>query len=186
MTSMRIIVSGLTASGKSTLARGLSKSLGLEYFSASSKLREIMPPREFEFWESQKGLDAIRFRLKHPQYDKALDNYIVRNVRTQTNIILDSWVASWKVNAPSTIKIYLKVDVKERARRVSERDGIKFGPALKFMKEKDRLTAKVYMNIYGIDIANDLTPFDLVVDSTHLQVEELRKLCLNYIILQKK
>jgi cytidylate kinase len=78
------------------------------------------------------------------------------------------------------------VDVEERARRVSERDGIKSSPALKFMKEKDRLTAKVYMDIYGIDIVNDLTPFDLVVDSTHLQIEELRKLCLSYIKLQEK
>ncbi len=182
---MRIIISGLTASGKSTLSHGLSESLGLEYFSASSKLRELMPPREFEFWESQKGLDAIRFRLKHPQYDKALDNYIIRNIKTNDNIILDSWVAPWKVNVPSTIKIYLKVDVEERARRVSKRDGIESASALKLMKEKDRLTAKVYKNIYSIDIIKDLTPFNFVVDSTHLQKEELHKLCLNYISLQK-
>lgn len=183
---MRIIISGLTASGKSTLAKGLSRSLGLEYFSASSKLREIMPPREFEFWESQKGLDAIKFRLKHPQYDKALDNYIIRSVKKKRSIILDSWVASWKVNVPGTIKIYLRVDLEERARRVSKRDSIPLGSALKFMKQKDRLTSKVYSDIYGIDIVNDLTPFNLVVDSTNMQIKELRKLCLNYIRLQGK
>ncbi|MCL5009412.1 MAG: cytidylate kinase family protein [Candidatus Parvarchaeota archaeon] len=178
---MRIIISGLTASGKSTLARSLSKSFKLEYFSGSSKLKELIPKEHFEFWESKKGLDAIRFRLKHPQYDRSLDNYIIKNIKARDNLILDSWVASWKVNLPGIIKIYLKVDIKERVRRVSERDGISIAAASKFMREKDRLTSKIYRDIYGIDVLKDLTPFDLVINSTYLSADELRRLCVHYI-----
>ena len=77
---MRIIISGLTASGKSTLAIGLSHELELEYFSASSKLRDILPPKDFQFWESKKGIDIVKFRLKNPKYEKS----IVRKRKTKT------------------------------------------------------------------------------------------------------
>jgi predicted cytidylate kinase len=184
---MKIIISGLTASGKSTLAKGLSSALGMEYFSGSTKLREFMPPKEFEYWESQKGLDAIKFRLKHPKYDRLLDNFILKYVKTHDNIVLDSWVASWKVKDRDAIKIYLKVGLETRARRVSERDSIDYDSALRFMKEKDKLSSKIYFNLYKIRIGGeDLMPFDLVVNSSDFSIDELRDLCLGYIDKRKR
>lgn len=178
---MKIIISGLTASGKSTLAKGIAAALGFEYFSGSSKLREIMPPKDFEYWESKKGLDVIKFRLKHLKYDKLLDNYILGYVQSHDNLVLDSWVASWKVKDENAIKIYLKVDLETRAMRVSERDNIDYDAALKFMKEKDRLSSKIYYTLYKIDISNGMKPFDLVVNSAKLSIEDLKSICLNYI-----
>lgn len=179
---MKIIISGLTASGKSTLAKGLSSDLGMGYFSGSSKLREIMPPKDFEYWESKKGLDVIKFRLKHLKYDRLLDDYILKYVKSHDNIVLDSWVASWKVNEKDTIKIYLKVDLETRARRVSERDQMEYEAALKFMKEKDKLSSKIYYTLYKIKISGeDLMPFDLVVNSSELSIEQLKSICLDYI-----
>ncbi len=183
---MKIIISGLTASGKSTLARGISEELNLKYFSASSKLREIMPPRDFEFWESQKGLDVVKFRLKNLKYDRLLDDYILKYVKEHDNLVLDSWVASWKINDEKTIKIYLKVDLETRAWRVSQRGNMGYGEALKFMKEKDRLSAKIYYTLYKIKIAEDMLPFDLVINSAALSVESLKKVCLEYIVKRMK
>ena len=183
---MKVIISGLTASGKSTLAKGLSDELRVEYFSASSKLRELMPPKDFEYWETKKGLDAVKFRLKNPRYDRKLDDYIVNYVKSHDNIILDSWVASWKVNDKNAIKIYLKADIETRAQRVSQRDGVKLSDALRFMKEKDKLTSKIYLNLYKIKIDSDLTPFDLVVNTSRTSAEALKNLCFNYIINSRK
>ena len=177
---MKIIISGLTASGKSTLATGLSKDLGLSIFSGSSKLREFMPPKHFESWESKKGLDAIKFRLAHPKYDRLLDDYIVTYAKNNDNFILDSWTAAWKIKG-GAIKIYLKADLKIRAARVSERSHTPFESALKFMKEKDKLTAKIYNKLYKIFVDTDTTPFDLVVNSGTLSIDDLRALCLTYI-----
>ncbi len=179
---MRIIISGLTASGKSTLAIGLSHELELEYFSASSKLRDILPPKDFQFWESKKGIDIVKFRLKNPKYDKRLDDYIIKYVKAHDDIILDSWVASWKVNDEKTIKIYLKADLETRASRVANRDKISLTDAVKFMKEKDKLTSLIYYKLYGIEIQKDMAPFDLVLNSGRLSIDSLKDVCLSYIL----
>ncbi len=178
---MNVIISGLTASGKSTLARNIAADFNLTYFSASSKLRELLPPKEFQFWESKKGIDAIKFRLSHPKYDKLLDSYIIKYMSENDNLIIDSWVASWKVKDDRTIKIYLKATIEERARRVSGRDGVDYKNALDFMKTKDKLTSKIYKQVYDIDVISDLTPFNLVVDSTKLDAEVLKTVCETFL-----
>jgi predicted cytidylate kinase len=178
---MRIIISGLTASGKSTLAKALSKRLGIEYFSASSKWKELLPKKEFDFWESQKGLDVVKFRLDHLKYDRALDRYILNYVKTHKEIVLDSWVAAWKIYGPDVIKIYLRADVETRAKRASLRNGTSFKDALKFMKAKDKLTSEIYKRLYKIEVEKDFAPFDLVINSTALSEDSVRELCLDYI-----
>jgi cytidylate kinase len=177
---MKIIISGLTASGKSTLVAGLSNQLDFSIFSGSSKLREFMPPKLFDFWESKKGLDALKFRLAHTKYDRRLDDYILEYAKNNDNFILDSWTASWRIK-DDAIKIYLKADLKIRAARVSERDQIPFASAIKFMKEKDKLSIKIYKKLYNISIDTDTAPFDLVIDSGTLSISDLRDLCLDYI-----
>jgi cytidylate kinase len=178
---MKIIISGLTATGKSTLVRGLSQEFGLEYFSASSKWKDIMPKKDFVFWESKKGLDALKFRLSHLKYDRMLDDFILKHVASHDNIIIDSWVASWKIDDKDTIKIYLRADLETRARRVVVRDGILYKDALDFMKKKDKLSTKIYYKLYKIKIDRDMYPFKLVVDNSHLSVEAMRALCSSYI-----
>lgn len=51
---MKVIVSGLTASGKSSVSKALAKEFNLEYFSASSKLREILPKKILKFGNLKK------------------------------------------------------------------------------------------------------------------------------------
>ncbi|EFD92999.1 MAG: cytidylate kinase [Candidatus Parvarchaeum acidophilus ARMAN-5] len=183
---MKVIVSGLTASGKSSVSKALAKEFNLEYFSASSKLREILPKKDFEVWESKKGIEAVKFRIKNPIYDKKLDRIMLSLFNRSFNMILDSWVASWKVTDTNIIKIYIKADEKIRAERVSNRDGITFKQALSFMRIKDKLTAQIYSNIYGIDVKKDFRPFNLVIDSSYLDLKEVIKICSYFILKCKK
>ncbi len=183
---MKLIVSGLTASGKSSVSKKLAKKFSLEYFSASSKLRKILPKKDFNVWESKKGIDAVKFRLKNPQYDRKLDSFIIRLFKKSSNIVMDSWVASWKVKDKNTLKIYIKADQKIRAERVSKRDGITAKQALAFMRQKDKLTAEIYKNIYGINVESDFTPFDIVIDTSYLDLKDTVKLCSDFILKQKR
>ncbi len=183
---MKVIISGLTASGKSTLAKQLSQALGIEYFTASTKWKDILPKKDFLFWESQRGLDAIKFRLSNLKYDRQLDRYILSHVKKRDDLILDSWVASWKINEKDMIKIYQKADLHTRARRVSFRAGMPQREAIKFMKEKDRYMHILYLKLHKIDVVNDLTPFDLVINSARLSKEGLRDVCLDFIKNFKK
>ncbi len=183
---MKIIISGLTASGKSSVSTSLALNFGIEYFSASSKLKKLLPKKDFEVWESQKGIAAVRFRLANPEYDKKLDSYIFSFLKTKKEVVLDSWVAPWKIKDKEAVKIYIKADERVRAQRVSGRDKITFQQALKFMREKDRLTKEIYKKIYGIDIEKDLTPFNLVIDSSDMELNDIVQLCSDFILKQKK
>lgn len=183
---MKVIVSGLTASGKSSLSKEIASILGMEYFSASSKLREILPKKDFKVWESKKGIEAVRFRLNNPKYDRKLDSFIVGLFKKSDSIVMDSWVAAWKINDKDTVKIYIKADRETRTERVSKRDNISLKDASAFMGKKDKLTAAIYKKIYNIDIGQDLTPFDLVVDTSHLAMEDTLRICLDFISFRKE
>ncbi len=182
---MKVIVSGLTASGKSSVATSLALNFGVEYFSASSKLKTLLPKKDFMVWESKKGIEAVKFRLNNPKYDKKLDSFILSYFKTKKDIILDSWVAPWKINDKETIKIYIKADEAARAKRVSMRDKISQTDALKFMREKDRLTKNIYKKIYGIEIDKDFLPFNLLIDSSNLELSDVIQLCSDFIMNQK-
>ncbi len=183
---MKIIVSGLTASGKSSVSTSLALNFGIEYFSASSKLKTLLPKKDFMVWESKKGIEAVKFRLKNTEYDKRLDSYIISFLKSKKDIVLDSWVAPWKINGNDIVKIYIKADEKTRAQRVSVRDKISFAEALKFMNEKDKLTKAIYKKAYNIEIDKDLTPFDLVIDSSKIELNDVIELCSDFILKLKK
>ena len=70
--------------------------------------------------------------------------------------------------------------------RVSIRDKISFSDAMKFMKQKDLLTKNIYKKIYGIEIDKDFTPFNLVIDSSNIDLESVVQLCSDYIMDQQK
>ncbi len=178
---MIIIVSGLTASGKTTLAKGLSERLNFEYFSGSSELKKIIPKKDFKVWESKSGIDAIKFRLKNPKYDLKIDRYIKRYVKTRDNIVLDSWTAAFLIKRKDSIKILIRADYNIRAKRVAKRDGITLGEARKFTQEKDVLTAKIYKKLYNIDIINDTSPYDLIINSDKLDKNKLLSICETFI-----
>ena len=54
------------------------------------------------------------------------------------------------------------------------------------MKQKDLLTKQIYKKIYGIEIDKDFTPFDLVIDSSNIDLESVVQLCSDYIMHQQK
>lgn len=178
---MIIIISGLTASGKTTLAKNLSKKLNFEYFSGSSKLKEIIPKKDFIAWESKSGIDAIKFRLKNPKYDLKLDQYIKNYIKNKNNIILDSWTAAFLIKRDDVVKIFIKASKETRIERVAKRDNITPREAQIFTEEKDRLTAKIYKKLYNIDIMNDMSPYDLIISSDKLDEKAVLKLCEGFI-----
>jgi cytidylate kinase len=183
---MKVIVSGLTASGKSSVATSLALNFGVEYFSASSKLRKLLPKKDFMVWESKKGIDAVKFRLNNPQYDKKLDSFILSYFKSKSDVVLDSWVAPWKIKDKETIKIYIKADEYVRAKRVSMRDKISLSEASKFMRQKDTLTKNIYKKIYKIEIDKDFTPFNLVIDSSNMDLNSVIQICSDFIMDQGK
>lgn len=181
---MKILIAGLTGTGKSTVAKEVAGHLGLEYISGSAILRTMLGKPAFQSWESQNGIEMIKARIQKPTADKKTDAELLSIATKKDNIVIDSWTIPWLYKNNDAIKVYLTADFKERVKRVQVRDKIDEATAAKFVKQKDELTAKLYKKIYKIDIFKP-EGFHLVIDTTRedpaVISEIIARYALNYV-----
>ncbi|MBU2576742.1 MAG: cytidylate kinase family protein [Nanoarchaeota archaeon] len=174
---MKITVSGIVGSGKSTIAKMLAEKLGIEYFSVGKIMRDMAVERGLtmqEFTEVAKGDKEIDFELDNRQ--KALNS-------SGGNFVMDSRLGFHFIS--DSFKVFLKVDLSEAAKRIhgSAREGEKyFGveEALEYL-EKRILAEKIrYKQCYDIDFPCE-EKFDLVIDTTKKNPEEIVKEILSSV-----
>jgi cytidylate kinase len=56
---------------------------------------------------------------------------------------------------------------------VMNRDSISIEEAVKALTEKDEQTRQIYKTLYGFDLGNDLSPFNLVLATDELKPNEV-------------
>jgi len=176
-----ICVCGMTGCGKSTVAKRLAEKYGLKYFSGGNALKALAleagyKPAEIGWWETAEGMNFLQQRMEDPKFDKKVDQKLLELAK-QGNVILDSWTMPWLLK--NGFKVWLEASPHVRAKRVAERDGIDVEKALKILKEKDRRTREIYKDLYGFDLGNDFSPFNLILATDELNVDEVfRAVCL--------
>ena len=77
-----ICVSGMTGSGKSTVAKRLADKYGLDYFSGGNALRALAQEKGYNsdmngWWESAEGLNFLQQRMREPEFDRRIDNKLL-------------------------------------------------------------------------------------------------------------
>ncbi len=170
-----ICVCGMTGCGKSTVAKRLAEKYGLEYFSGGNALKVLAfeagyKPAEIGWWETTEGMNFLQKRMADPKFDKKVDEMLLERAK-QGNVILDSWTMPWLLNGG--FKVWLQASPHVRATRIAERDGIGVEKALKVLKEKDEMTRVIYKELYGFDLGNDFSPFNLILDTNDSDVDEV-------------
>lgn len=170
-----ICLAGLTACGKSTAAKRLARRFGLKYVSGGATLKELAikmghKGKERGWWESPEGMHFLEKRIRDPQFDKQVDNELLRHA-DKGNVVLDSWTMPWL--SKTGFKIWLEVSPEERARRLTHRDNISINQARQIIKEKDGKTKQIYESLYGFKLGDDYSPFDLILDSELLSADEV-------------
>jgi CMP/dCMP kinase len=170
-----ICISGMTGSGKSSVAKRLAEKYKFSYFSGGDALRILAQEEGYDsdvrgWWESSEGLNFLKQRLSDPVFDKKIDEKLLE-LAVEGNIVLDSWTIPWLLK--EGFKVWLDASSQVRAKRVVTRDNICFKEALKALTEKDERTRQIYKSLYGFDLGHDFTPFNLVLSTDELDPDDV-------------
>ncbi|MGQ9460703.1 MAG: (d)CMP kinase [Candidatus Bathyarchaeaceae archaeon] len=170
-----ICVCGMTGCGKSTLAKRLAEKYGLKYLSGGNALKALAieagyKPVEVGWWETNEGMKFLQQRMEDSEFDRKVDEKLVELAK-QGNIVLDSWTMPWLLK--EGFKVWLEVSSSVRAKRLAVRDGITLERASEVLRMKDETTRAIYKSLYGFDLGNDFSPFDLILDANELSADEV-------------
>lgn len=176
---MIIIVSGLPGAGKSSLVESLARYFKLKKVFASDILKKLMQGKKFSvkgtskstgFFESEKGRKLNKQRTLNGSFDKKLDKLLLKLIKKEDNLIIDSRTMPWL--SKKGFKIWVTAPKKVRAKRIAGRDKISERKALKFMEERLKTDCKIYKQLYGIEFAKNLKVFHLILNTGKLSKKE--------------
>jgi len=166
----KITITGDLGSGKSAVSRLLKEALGYPIYSTGAIQREIAAKH------GMTTLELNRYAETHREIDDEIDDFSRNLGRRDEGVIVDSRLA-WHF-IPNSFKVYLAVDIDEAVRRIMGHDR---GAAERYA---DAATAKRdiearkksendrFLELYGLD-CDDMTNFDLVVDTTDKSPEQV-------------
>ncbi len=186
---MIITISGSPGSGKSTIAKMLVNRLGYERVYAGGIMRDTARER---------GLTLEQF-MKYLACDTTLEKEIDYKVRdkayalekTGKDVLVEGRVHYHLI--PESLKIYIKVDVREGARRIlndlqdTQASADRNQEIVSTIEEMVRLNtqreetdALRYRCLYGIDHRVE-SQYDLVIDTTHLTIVQGAEKVLEFV-----
>ncbi|MBS3127437.1 (d)CMP kinase [Candidatus Woesearchaeota archaeon] len=186
---MIITISGTPGSGKSTVAKILVEKLKAERIYVGGIRREIARKKGWTLEELNK------YAQTHPETDVDVDKDVTVQARqlekAGKKVIVEGRTQYHFL--PESIKIYIKVEPEEGARRIWNdlqekelRDQRNEGNIASFeqmklrMKQRQQEDIKRYQKYYSIN-PYDESHYDLVVDSTAISAEEVAEKILSYV-----
>ncbi len=168
MKTRTVTVGGLPGTGTSTLCKLLEEALELPYTYAGRLFRDEAAARGMSL------ADFGRLCQEDPAVDQALDDKQVELLRSG-ELILEGRLSGHLAHRASVpaFKVWVVCDDGERIRRITERDGGDAATQRAATLARESSESDRYLRYYGIDLG-DLTPYDLVLDSTDQAPEDLR------------
>jgi cytidylate kinase len=177
---MIITITGMPGSGKTTIAKMLSETLGIPWYSMGD-LRGKMA--------KERGMTIDEFNIlgeKEAFTDKEIDTYQKHLGQTKNTFIIDGRLSWYFI--PHSFKVFLDIDKQEGAKRIfesSKKDPERMDEK-KYLSKEEVLEAlqkriesdkKRYQKYYQVDIMKK-EHYDLVVDTTTLSAKEVSQYIL--------
>lgn len=173
-----VYMSGLTAAGKTTHAKFLEYTYGLEYVSASSRLlKELQVDSNTipsNYWISQASEDVRKQRRESRKADIAVDTQLVQASRHLEQVVFDTWGLPWLSSSPG-LRIWLASTLETRAWKAYVSHGANgvynHEYYEKEVKEKDVFSHEYFLETYGFDIFKNHDVFDVMLDISKFILE---------------
>lgn len=178
---MKITISGLGGTGKSTVAQLLAQRLGYEKMSGGGIFRQMATEQGMtieEFDQFVTGGDE--------SFDKKLDKRQEEYGANNDNFVLESRLGWYFV--PDAIKIKLECDLDERIRRIAEDESADRTAHTQadFETTKEKTLAREetytrYDDLYGIEQWNADDNFDYIIDTTNINPDQVVEHIIDYL-----
>jgi cytidylate kinase len=170
-----VIISGLPAIGKTTVAKGLAKEFDLKYLSGGDVLKELAEEQGFktardDFWDTNFGMEFLTMRKTNSEFDKKVDEKL-KKLFLEGGKIITSYTLPWLVQ--DGIKIWLAGSQENSAKRMTVRDRISFEEALDIVKKRYQENKMIYKELYGFNFGDDLSVFDIIINTDNLSADEV-------------
>ena len=161
---MIITIAGNAGSGKSTAARLVAEKLKFRHYSVGDLMRQIARKRKLTL------LQVSKLAEKSRDIDEELDDMQAELGRFERNFVLDSRLG-WHF-IPKSFKVFLKVDLKEGARRIfddrrkGEEENKSLKETIENIKKRKASELKRYKKYYNLN-PYSRKHYDLVIDTTN-------------------
>jgi CMP/dCMP kinase len=160
-----IILCGMPAVGKTTVAKIIASELGLKLIGGGDILKEIAIEEGYnavgdDWWDTEEGMRFMKERAGSPEFDKEVDRRLLARAQ-KSDVVITSYTLPWL--AKDGVKVWLSGTKKSRGERMAKRDSSSPEEVAKVIEERDRKNYALYKNLYGMSFGKDLSPFNLVV-----------------------
>lgn len=156
---MKICISGLTGSGKTTLGSMLAKELNIAHITKETAKEYAKIAADAK--KDKSGKLLIR-QAADPRYARDFDRDIAEAAKGK-NCVVTTWLGPWLIK-DATLRVWLNASLDERAARKSRDMKISMKKAREYVIEKDGEAAKGFKKVYGIDIY-DHSLFDVEIST---------------------
>ncbi len=182
---MIITIAGKAGSGKSTVAKGIARKLGLKHYSMGDLQRK---------YAKEKGLtieELGALEAKDDKIDKEVDAYQTKLSEQEDNFIIDGWISFHFI--PKAIKIFLDCDENIGAKRIfsdttkgkrdeSERKTESFEHAKEVLIERMKVNRERWVRYYGKSADfMDMDNYDFVIDTSNIDAANAINQIINFI-----
>lgn len=174
-TSLGIVISGLPAVGKTTIAQELANEFNFNLYNGGDILKMLASEKGYEisgndWWDTNEAKRFMSERRSNPHFDKEVDQKLVELVK-KGNVVITSYTLPWL--APQSLKFWLRGSLNNRAKRMANRDSIAVDAAVEIIQERDSENADIYRKLYGIEFGSDLSVFDFILNTDLLCLDPL-------------
>jgi len=170
---MKITISGLPGSGTTTVARIISKKLGLMLISAGDVFRQLASQRGMTVEEFSKYAD------ENPEVDRRIDKTQQELAEAENDVVVEGRLSGWFVK-DADLRVWIFADPEIRYQRIAKREGKDLVVAKHETKMREDLEKRRYQKFYSIDI-DDWTVYDIILNSGKFSAEAIAEIVITAV-----